>query len=48
MLTWIVDQKDVDSKFSLQDLMTFSKKHSARIIIKGFCTMEKGIIAWMM
>jgi len=47
MLTWFVDQKDVDKNFSMKELLDFSKKHSAKVIIRKFCVIQDGGIIWM-
>lgn len=47
MITWFVEQKDVDSNFSLKDLKSFSEKFKAKVIIKDFCTFESGVITWL-
>lgn len=47
MITWLVDQKDVDKTFTLAELKEFSKKRSARVIVEKFCMFENGVITWM-
>jgi len=47
MITWIVELEDVDKRFSLQDLLAFSKKNNAKIVIKGFGVMQSGGITYL-
>jgi len=48
MLTWVVEQEDVDKNFTLKDLMVFSQKHNTRVIIKGFCEFKNGFITHLL
>ena len=42
MLTFTVDQKDVDVLYTLKELKDFSLRRNVRVIIKDFCTLEQG------
>jgi hypothetical protein len=47
MLTFIVEKKDVDTKFSLQELKAFSQKNNARVIIRNEMILTNGVVSWM-
>jgi hypothetical protein len=47
MTTFIVDKKDVDKVFTLQDLLEFSKKPYVRVIIRKFAMLENGIVRYL-
>lgn len=47
MLTWVVGKEDVDTRYSIQDLMKFSKKHNAKVIIRGILTLTNGIVTYI-
>lgn len=42
MITWIVEKKQIDKNFTLKQLQTFSKKFSAKVIVKDFCIFQDG------
>ena len=42
MTTWIVKKDQVDVNFTIQDLMKFSKIHSAKVVVEGFGILQNG------
>ncbi len=47
MLTFIVEQDQVDKDYTLKELKDFSKRIVCRVIVRGFCIMEKGALTWL-
>ena len=47
MITWKIEAKDVDTVFPLCDILEFSRKWKARIIIPGVMTIINGGISYV-
>lgn len=46
-ITFVVDQADVDKKWSLNDLKKFSARCQLRVIVRKFCMFERGVLTWL-
>ena len=47
MTTWIVAKEQIDKQFTLQELLTFSKNTSAKVIIPEVMTLKDGRVTWL-
>ena len=47
MVTWIVEEKDVDKRYSLNELKEFSKKPHTKVIIRGILALEGGVVSYL-
>jgi len=47
MITWVVEQEDVDKRYTLQALLEFSKKPDTKVLIKGFGVLQQGAVTYL-
>lgn len=47
MLTFIVEQKQVDKDYTLKELLDYSRKYNWRIIIREFAMFESGVLTYL-
>ena len=46
-LTWFLNPEDIGKNFSLKDVLEFSKKWQARVIIRDAMIINNGGIIWL-
>lgn len=48
MLTFFVEQSQVDTNFTLKELLEFSEREFVKaVIIRKFAKLENGVVSWL-
>lgn len=46
-MTLVLQKEQLKENFSIDKLLSFSKRNNAKIIVRKYCKIEYGIITWM-